>query len=116
MELKELKQKLEKELIDIKQKMQEIEELLEKQKLPSETMQDARQHLKMLYDDIVLQYDQIDAMEVSDEVRMAELEKNIYNSLESFDSTYKKAGALFEEDEFGHRDRSVDFKNPSGTR
>jgi len=116
MELKELKQNLEKRLIDIKGKMLETEKLMQKQDVPSETLKEVHRQLKILYSDIILRYDQIAAMEAGEEVRMSELEKNIYNSLESFDSTFKRAGALFEENEFGHRSHSVDFKNPSGTR
>ena len=116
MELEELKRNLEKSLIDIKRKMNEIDALIQKQEVPVESLKDAHDRLKTLYDEIVLQYDQIDAMKAGEEVRMSEMGKNIYKSLESFDAVYKSAGSLFEGNEFGKRDHSVDFKNPFGTK
>jgi hypothetical protein len=47
---------------------------------------------------------------------MPELQKNVYNSLESFDAAYTKAGALIKQHRFGSRGRSVDFNNPFKTR
>jgi len=118
MELEELKRNLEKSLIDIKAKMQEIDALLHKQDAPKASLKDAHQQLKTLHDEIVLQYDQVDAMEVGEEKqeKVDEIEKDIYSSLETFNNIYRRAGSLFPDDDISHRDRYIDYNNPVGTR
>lgn len=116
MKPEELKKNVEERLIDIKKKMKEIDALLQKHDVPRSSLIDAHRKLKTWHDEIILQYDQIDAMKTSEQKKVDEVEKNIYNSLESFDSVYKRAGALFEENEFTTRNRSVDFNNPTGTK
>lgn len=116
MELEELKRKLEKSLFDIKEKMNEIDALLHKQDAPMESLKDAHSQLKTLHDEIIQQYNQIDAMEAEDEEKVDEIEEDIYSSLESFNAIYRKAGALFEKNEFFHRDHYTDYNNPIDTR
>ncbi len=116
MTLKELKTNLETRIVEVDQKIHEVEEVLRKQKNPSEPLQDVLRQLKLRRDDIILEYDQIAAMQTEDEVRMPELEKNIYTNLEVFDSVFEKAGSMYEGSRFRNRDRDVDFKNPLRTK
>ena len=116
MELQELKASLKQRLAEVEEKLNEVEKELKKEDDPSDALKDIQEQLKAKKDEIILQYDQIEAMDTADEVRMPELEKNIYNSLESFDTAYSKAGALFEKNRFRNRNRSIDFKNPQDTK
>lgn len=116
MELQELKASLKEKLVEVEEKLNEVEKALKEEDKPSDALKDIHEKLKAKKDDIILQYDQIEAMETSDEVRLPELEKNIYNSLESFNTAYTKAGAFLEQNKFRNRDRSIDFKNPQDTK
>lgn len=116
MELQELKASLKQRLAEVEEKLNEVEKKLKNDDNPSAELKDIHENLKAKKDDIILQYDQIEAMETADEVRMPELKKNIYNSLESFDTAYNKAGALLEKNRFRNRNRSIDFKNPQDTK
>ena len=116
MELQELKSRLKERLAEVEEKLNEVEKSLKEEDKPSDTLKDIHEQLKAKKDDIIIQYDQIEAMKTADEVRLPELEKNIYNSLKSFDTAYNKAGAFIEENKFRNRSRSVDFKNPQDTK
>jgi len=111
----ELKTNLKQRLTEVEQKLKEIKEARDRQEKPSGPLNDAIEKLKAKKDDLTLQYDQIAAMETEDEVRLPELQKNIYNSLSSFDSAYTKAGALVEDERFRTRNRNIDFKSPENT-
>ncbi len=117
MKLQELKRNLEIRLADVKEKIAEVEKALQKQEHPSEALKDVHRHLKKLYEDIILQYDQLDAMETEEHYENTDMEKNVYANLESFDAAFTKAGSLIGDREFNTRSRShsVDFKNPHRT-
>ncbi len=117
MKLNELKKNLESRLVDVKQKMEDVENALQNQEHPSETLKDVHLHLKKLYEEIILQYDQIDAMETEEYLDETNLQKNVYANLESFDAAFSEAGTLIGDREFKTRSRShsVDFKNPHRT-
>jgi len=115
MHSKELKAELEKRLADIKQKIQEVQNGIDEEDAPSVELEDILVKLKALQENLILQHDQLVAMEEEGE-KFNELEKNIWNNIRSFDSTFSDAGGMMKPSKFKSRDRSVDFKNPSGTR
>lgn len=115
MHIQELKAKLEKRLTDIKQKIQEVQNGIDENDAPSVELEDILVKLKALEEDLVLQHDQLEAMEEEGE-KFDKLEKNIWSNIESFDATFSDAGAIMKPSKFKSRDRSVDFKNPTGTK
>ena len=114
MQLKELKTRLEKKLIEIKQKIEEVQHGIDEADAPSPELEDTLIQLKAIQEDLILQYDQLVAIEEEGE-KYNELEKNIWTNLESFDSRFSEAGSIMKSSKFKSRGRSVDFKNPSGT-
>jgi len=116
MKLQELKTSLEKRIVEIDEKIHEIEEYLRNQKKPSPVLQDTVRQLRTKRNEIVLEYDQLAAMDTEDEVRMPELQKSIYANLEAFDSVFSKAGSLYEGSRFRNRGRDIDFKDPMRTK
>jgi len=113
--IQELKSDLKEHLTEVENKLNEIEEAQKNQEKSSDSLNTSISDLHALKDDLILQFDQIDALETNDEVRFPELKKNIYNSLKSFDSAYTKAGALIEDEKFRVRNRNIDFKDPQNT-
>lgn len=113
--LQELKSDLKKRLTEVENKLNEIEEAQKHQAKSSDSLNTSIRGLRALKDDLILQFDQIDAMKAEDEVRFPELKRNIYSSLKSFDSAHTKAGALVEDERFRTRNRNIDFKNPQNT-
>ena len=116
MEQEKLKKDLEKKLIDIKEKVGEVELILNKQETPSKVLRDILNQLKETQEKLLLQYNQLEAMNKDEMEGYTKLEKNIYSNLESFDSTFSKAGSFMKQSKFESRNRSVDFKNPPGTK
>ena len=115
MQSKELKAELEKRLKDIKQKIQEVQNGIDEEDAPSPELDDILLKLKAIQKDLILQHDQLVALEEEGE-KFNELEKNIWSNLESFDSRFSDAGSIMKSSKFKNRGRSVDFKNPPGTK
>lgn len=115
MHSKELKAELEKRLSDIKQKIEEVQHGIDEEDAPSVELEDILVKLKALQEDLILQHDQLVAMEEEGE-EFEKLEKNIWSNIKSFDSAFSDAGAIIKPSKFKSRDRSVDFKNPTGTK
>ncbi|MFW5756516.1 MAG: hypothetical protein ACOCWD_05575 [Tangfeifania sp.] len=115
MQAKELKAELEKRLTDIKQKIQEVQNGIDEEDAPSVELEDILIRLKALQEDLILQHDQLVAMEEEGE-EFNELERNIWTNIDSFDTAFSEAGGLIKPSKFKSRDRSVDFKNPTGTK
>lgn len=116
MKLQELKKELQKKLTEIKDKISEVEMIMKKQETPSKSLKDKISELKNVQEDILLQYDQLEAMEEEETPDYSDLEKNIYKNLEAFDAAFSKAGSIMKESKFKTRDRSVDYKNPPATK
>ena len=102
MKLKESKRNLENKLIDVKEKILEIEEKIQSQRKPSKSLKDIHQQLKALYVDIVLQYDQVVAMETDEEYESSEIQDSIYTNIYKFNSVYTTAGGLINELKFSN--------------
>lgn len=115
MHIQELKAELEKRLTDIKIKIEEVQNGIDEQDAPSPELDDILIRLKAIQEDLILQYDQLSALEEEGE-KFDELEKNIWSNLESFDSKFSDAGSMMKSTKFQSRGRSVDFKNPPGTK
>ena len=116
MQSKELKAELEKRLTDIKQKIREVQNGIDEEDAPSVELEDILLKLKALQEDLVLQHDQLTAMEEEEGDEFEELEKNIWSNIKSFDSAFSDAGAIMKPSKFKSRDRTVNFKNPTGTK
>ena len=115
MSIQELKAELEKRLTEIKLRIKNIQdEIDEKDALPVE-LENILIRLKAIQEDLILQHDQLDAMEEEGET-FNELERNIWSNLESFDSKFSEAGSMMKGSKFRTRERSVDFKNPFGNK
>lgn len=115
MKIKELKEELENRLTDIKLNIQEIQNRIDDKDTPSVELEDILVKLKALQEDLILQHDQLVAMETEGE-KLNVLERNIWANLETFDATFSKAGAIMKPGKFKSRERSVDFNNPTGTK
>jgi hypothetical protein len=115
MEQEKFKKELEKKLSDIKEKIGEVKSILDKEKTPSKLLKDIFNQLKEVQEDLLAQYDQLEAMKNQQSEGYSKLEKNIFKNLESFDTTFSKAGSIMKESKFQARNHSVDFKNPPGT-
>lgn len=72
-------------------------------------------HLETLRNKLISHYEKIENLEGSDE-EFSELKKNIFQSLESFDATFSKAGTIVKSRKFRIREHSTDFKNPLGNK
>jgi hypothetical protein len=114
MRIEELKAELEKRLTDIKQKIQEVQNGIDEEDAPSVELEDILIKLKALQEDLVLQHDQLVAMEEEGE-KFNELERNIWTNLESFDTKFSNAGSIMKSSKFRSRGRTIDFKNPQDT-
>lgn len=115
MELQELKATLKKKLVEVEEKLKEVDDALTKQNNEPAELKEAHEALKRRRDEIILEYDQIAALNSEEEVRLPELEKNIFNSLDSFDTAYQNAGGLIKENRFRDRNHRIDFKDPQNT-
>jgi hypothetical protein len=115
MHSKELKTELEKRLTDIKQKTQEVQNGIDEADAPSVELEDILIKLKALQEDLILQHDQLVAMDEEGE-KFQKLEKNIWRNIKSFDSAFSDAGGIIKPGKFKSRSRSVDFNNPTGTK
>jgi DNA repair exonuclease SbcCD ATPase subunit len=115
MKIQELKEELENRLTDIKLNIREIQNGIDEKEAPTEELEDVLVKLKALQEDLILQHDQLVALETEGE-KLNVLERNIWTNLETFDATFSKAGAIMKPGKFKNRERSVDFKNPTGTK
>jgi len=116
MTLRELKSELDRRMIDIKEKIRELEGLVKEQDVAKSELKDVLDELRKLQKDIVGQYNQLDSLKAEEKERFERLEKNVYTNLETFDEAFLKAGSMVKQSKFASRDRSVDFKNPPGTK
>jgi chromosome segregation ATPase len=116
MTLQELKSELDRRLVDIKEKVQELENFINERNIASTELKDARDKLRKLQRDIVREYNELGSLKEEDKKRFNQLEKNIFSNLETFNEAFMKAGSLVKQSKFASRDRSVDFKNPPGTK
>jgi chromosome segregation ATPase len=115
MRIEELKTELEKKIAEIKQKIEEIQHGIEEEDAPSPELEDTLVQLKAIQEDLILQYDQLVALEEEGE-KYNELERNIWTNLESFDSKFSNAGSIMKGSKFRDRNRTIDFKNPQDTK
>lgn len=114
MRIEKLKAELEKKLAEIKQKIEEIQHGIDEEDAPSPELEDTLVQLKAIQEDLILQHDQLVALQEEGE-KFNELEKNIWTNLESFDSKFSNAGSIMKSSKFRSRGRTIDFKNPQGT-
>jgi len=61
----------------------------------SESVQEVLDRLDTLNQEIQLQYTQFSEATSEDKLTKSEIEKNIYNGIESFNNAFRKAGSLF---------------------
>lgn len=116
MRLKELKEDLKLKIAAVDDKIQDVEHALKHDKKNSAILQETLTRLKAKREEILLEYDQISAMETEDETRYPKLRTSLHGHLSSFDSIYERAGNLISEGGYGRRNRSIDFKNPMRTK
>lgn len=116
MDTKDLREDLDKRLTEVKRHLVEVKNKLKENHSQNEELQRVLEQLEKLHDSIVSQYNVIDSMKKDDAGRLPDLEKNIYQSFDSFDEVFSKAGTLMKQMKFSSRKRSVDFKNPLGTK
>ena len=96
MERTELLKKTEKRIEELNQSIIDIRNKLEKEGdvVIKGKVNKAVENLKSIKDEIEEQYSRL-KMQESREENVDEVEKNIYNSFESFNDAFEKAGALF---------------------
>jgi predicted nucleic acid-binding Zn-ribbon protein len=82
----------------------------------SEALQELIIDLENIRDNILVQFKEIENTTEAEKTKLPQLEKNIYKSFTSFEESFSKAGSLTRSSRISSRDRSVDFKNPAGTR
>lgn len=102
-------------LTDIKQKTEEIQHGIDEEDALSPELEDTLVQLKAIQEDLVLQYDQLFALEEKGE-KYNELKRNIWTNLETFDSKFSNAGSIMKSGKFKSRGRTIDFKNPQDTK
>ncbi len=91
-------------LDDIKKKISEYEEKLNdlknsiaeeindsKKKEAEQTLNEIRE----IKEKMQLQYSELKKVDITDEPKLKEIEKNIYSSFETFDKAFKRAGGIF---------------------
>ena len=115
MKLQELKTELERRIADVDSKIKEVENARKSDTKNKDVLQDIENRLKAKRDEIILEYDQISAMEKEDKTTYPKLRSSVQGHLSSFDSIYSRAGNLIGDDSYGRRNRSIDFKDPLGT-
>ncbi len=97
MEKKELATKTEKTVDEIATKLNDLKIKLSQNKTPEtkEGVQATLDELDSLNQKIQKQYSKMSETGDKSKSQMSEMEKNIYNSIESFNNAYTKAGSLF---------------------
>jgi superoxide dismutase len=116
MKQQELKSEISKKLDDVNEKIQELKKSSDKKLAKNIELQDIMNQLESIRGNILMQYHAIKDIKNEEDVKLPELEKNIYKSFNSFESAYTKAGSLMKQSKFSSRNRSVDFNNPLGTK
>lgn len=114
MKTDELKIELSKKLADVNTRIIDLKEKLDELNDQSVVLQDVIVELESIRDNILVQFNEIETMDSTNNERMPELRKNIYSSFSSFEESFSKAGSLSRSTRLRNRDRSVDFKNPFG--
>jgi hypothetical protein len=91
-------------IMDTKRKLDEINRKIEgiKNRLSQDTNEETKKHAQSALDDLEKikakvqeNYLNLGGFANTGPVKLPELEKNIYNSIESFNRAYTKAGAIF---------------------
>jgi superoxide dismutase len=116
MKQQELKTDIIKKLDDVNEKIQELKNSQDTKSAKKPELQNIMNQLETIRGKILMQYHTIMNTQNEEDVKLPELEKNIYKSFNSFESAYSKAGSLMKQSKFSSRDRSVDFNNPPGTK
>lgn len=116
MKYKELKTDIIKKLDDVNGKIQELNNSQDTNLAKKTELQDIINQLETIRGKILMQYHTIINTKNEEDAKLPELEKNIYNSFTSFESAYSKAGSMLKQGKFSKTGRSVDFKNPYGTK
>ena len=116
MKYKELKTDIIKKLDDVNEKIQELKNSRNIKLARENELQDIMNQLETIRGNIMMQYHTIMNTQNEDDVKLPELEKNIYKNFSSFESVYTKAGSMIKQGKFSQTGRSVDFKNPHGTK
>jgi uncharacterized coiled-coil DUF342 family protein len=116
MKQQELKSEISKKLDDVNEKIQELKKRSDKKLAKNIELQDIMNQLESIRGNILKQYQAIKDIKNEEDVKLPELEKNIYKSFNSFKSAFTKAGSLMKQSKFSSRNRSVDFNNPLGTK
>ena len=111
MNLQEFKVEVNNKLSEVNAKILDVKNSLEKER-QNKKLDEALKEMESIREDILKQKDELDALKSSEETELKEFRKNIFNSLESFDESFKAAGTMIKPRKFRRRDRSVDFKNP----
>ncbi len=93
-----------KRLDDISKKISEYEDkLIDLKKSIKKEMDDyekkeaeeAVNKIRKLKEKIQHHYSELEKADINDEVKLKEIDKNIYSTIESFDNAFKKAGGIF---------------------
>ncbi len=116
MKAQDLKIELSKKLADVNSRIITLKDRRDDLIEESEALQEIIGELESIRDNILVQFDEIESAGESDAKRIPELERNIYKSFNSFEESFSKAGSLTRPAKFRQRERSVDFKNPLGTK
>jgi chaperonin cofactor prefoldin len=116
MKTNDLKIELSRKLADVNSRIIVLKDDLDDLNEQSEALQDVIIDLENIRDNILIQFNEIESTTEAEQTKLPELEKNIYKSFTSFDESFSRAGSLTRSSRLISRDRSVDFRNPTGTR
>jgi predicted nucleic acid-binding Zn-ribbon protein len=116
MKTNDLKIELSRKLADVNSRIIVLKDNLDELTEQSEALQDVIVDLENIRDNILVQFNEIESTTESENAKLPQLEKNIYQSFSSFEESFSKAGSLTRSSRLSSRDRNVDFKNPTGTR
>jgi hypothetical protein len=96
MEKEKLSVSMNQKIEEVNHKLQEIknELALQNDKEISEQAKPALAELEQLRDKIQSLHEKIAKIRLTDELEFDKVEKNIYNSIESFNNAFKKAGSM----------------------
>lgn len=97
MEKEELILKTKQKIDEIQDKVKEVKEKVEKN--TNEAIQEQSEsilnELNQISDKIQKEYSNLSLPENQSKPKVSEMEKNIYNSINSFDSAFERAGSIF---------------------
>jgi uncharacterized protein len=97
MDKNELEKKTKKAVQEVSTKLKDLKNKLSQDKTPqiNSALQAALNELHNLNQMINKQYENMRTTRDISNVQLAEMDKNIFNSIESFNNAYTKAGSLF---------------------